>query len=508
MIPLLALLLAGTAFATDAVTDGRKLYAANRLEEARRIFAGAVRSAPGNTTARMWLAFTQLALGELEPALMNMERLEAVCAHDAEYLFAYSEASTRRARQLSEAVAALGDSSARAHQLLAYRYKARGEWRIAVKELRRAAELRPRLAGVHLDAAEILWEQQQFEEAGAELEAELRVHPSGFLANLRYGQLLLRRRSPDAVPPIETAARYQRYPEAHVLLGLAWEQRGDPERAAAVLSGGLALFPGNSDLLEARSRLWSRFPEVKNASGVWSPAPLRETAPDSPALRRALARNPRDEDALFLLSQRCADTGEKFFQRLEQEAPDSHRVWQMRGLQAESAGDLRLAETCYRKVLEKQPELAGAHFDLGLILQKLGDTESSNDEYHAELRIDPNHYLAAYELGSSLARNGDTRAGLPWLERAVHNGSSFVEAKVELARAYISLGQFRSALPLLRDAVSKAPQHPSAHFLLHRCYRALGETAEAQAQLAVHERILRNGQPTQSGMSGPQGPSH
>ena len=31
---------------------------------------------------------------------------------------------------------------------------------------------------------------------------------------------------------------------------------------------------------------------------------------------------------------------------------------------------------------------------------------------------------------------------------------------------------------------------------------------EAQAQLAVHERILRNGQPAQSGMSGPQGPSH
>ena len=260
MIPILALLLAGAAFAGDEMTEGRRLYAANRLEEARRIFAGALRLAPGDTTARLWLAFTQLALGELEPALLNLEKLEATCALDPEYLYAYSEASTRRARQLSEAVAALGDSSARAHQLLAFRYRARGEWQIAVKELRRAAELRPRQTGVHLAAAEILWEQQKFVEAGEELEAELRVDPPGFLANLRYGQLLLRTRPGDAVAPFETASRYRRYPEAYVLLGLAWERSGDPERAAAVLSGGLDVFPGNDDLAEARSRLWSRFP--------------------------------------------------------------------------------------------------------------------------------------------------------------------------------------------------------------------------------------------------------
>src|SRR5262249_5909402 len=148
MIPLLTLFLAGAAFAGDALTEGRRLYGANRFEEARRIFAGALRSAPGDTTARLWLAYTQLALGELDPALLNLEKLEAACAHDPEYLFAYSEGSTRRARELSEAVASLGDSSARAHQLLAYRYKARGEWQIALKELRRAAVLRPSLTGV------------------------------------------------------------------------------------------------------------------------------------------------------------------------------------------------------------------------------------------------------------------------------------------------------------------------------------------------------------------------
>ena len=74
-------------------------------------------------------------------------------------------------------------------------------------------------------------------------------------------------------------------------------------------------------------------------------------------------------------------------------------------------------------------------------------------------------------------------------------GPLSLEAKVELAKAYISLGEFGSALPLLRDAVSKAPEHHSAHFLLHRCYRALGNTPEAQAQLAIHQRTLRNGQP-------------
>jgi tetratricopeptide (TPR) repeat protein len=493
----LLVLLAGVVCASDHVAEGQRLYIANRLAEARQILEEAVRTAPENAEARLWLAYTELAVGELEPALRNLERIEHAFARDTEYLFAISEASTRRARELSEALASLGDSSPRAHQLLAYRYQARGEWTIAVKELERAAQLRPRIAGVHLDAAEILWEQKRYDEAGRHLEAELRVSGSDFLANLRYGQLLLRRRQPaQAAPYLETAARHQRYPEAHLLLELAWERCGELARAAAVLKGGLEAFPTDADLLEARSRLMLAHPGVYERVSSWRPVPLHEEAAlDRAAPRRALQRNPRDEDALFLLSRAYAAAGDAFFQRLEKQTPDSYRVWQIRGLQAESAADLPAAEAAYRKVLERQPALAGAHFALGLVLQKLGGERAAREEYEAELRIDPNHYLAAYELGASLAREGDARAALAWLQRAVNVHPALLDAKVELAKAYISLGDVHSALPLLRDVVARAPQHPSAHYLLSRCHRALGQTADAQAQLAIHHRILRNGGP-------------
>src|SRR4051794_4942447 len=166
----------------------RRLYAENRLAEAESALVKMLQSNPRNADAKLRLAYTRLAGGDLESALQDLERVGDTFQSDPEYLYAHSEAATRRSRELSERLSGLGEHSARTHQLLAYRYNQRGEWQIAVKELRRAAELRPGVAGVHLDAAEILWAQKQYDEAVQELRAELAINPSDFLASLRYGQ--------------------------------------------------------------------------------------------------------------------------------------------------------------------------------------------------------------------------------------------------------------------------------------------------------------------------------
>lgn len=492
MILLLTLLCAIAAGAVDAVQEGRRLYANNQFETARSVLFKAVRANPSNVKARLWLAYTYLALSDLEPALRELETLEKSCAHDPEYLFAMSEASTRRARELSERLASLGDV-ARAHQLLAYRYKLRGDWQIAIVELRRAAQLRPGLAGVHLDAAEILWDQKQYDDAAKELEMELKLSPLDFLANLRYGQHLLRtRRFQEAARYLETAARFRKYPEAHLLLAFAWERIDKPEAALAVLNSGLAAFPDNRDLSDMRARLLRKPADLKTSAALWRSQPLEETKPDLASLRSALAREPTGEDALFRLSRLYAERGEIYHRLLESAAPDSYRTWQIKGLQAESAGDLVTAESCYRKAIEKQPHLPGAHFALGLTLQKLGRMDESIQEYEAELRIDPNHYLACYELGSGLARRRDFAAGIPWLERAVKLKPAFIEAKVELAKADLESDRPTAAIPILSDVISVAPDHSSAHYLLYRAYKATGARDQAQQQLAIHQKLLRN----------------
>jgi tetratricopeptide (TPR) repeat protein len=358
MIAVAVLLFAGAANTAGSLGEVRRLYTENRLGEAETILTRILKAEPRNADARLWLAYTRLANGDLESALQIFEQLGNRFNSDPEYLFAVSEASTRRARELSEKISALGDSSARAHQLLAYRYNARGEWQITVRELHRAAELRPSLPGLHLDAAEILWQEKQYTEAAKDIAAELTISPSDFLANLRYGEWLLRsHQTHDAIPPLETAARYFRYPEAHALLAFAWREIGDADRALAVLNSGLKAFPGDRDLSQARDQLLQSSPKVKDPAAVSRTTPLKESSTHRASLRAKLARNPGDEDAIFLLSRLYAEGGDASFRALEQIAPDSYRVWQIRGLQAESAGDLAAAENCYRKVVAMHDEI-------------------------------------------------------------------------------------------------------------------------------------------------------
>jgi tetratricopeptide (TPR) repeat protein len=294
------------------------------------------------------------------------------------------------------------------------------------------------------------------------------------------------------VPHLETAARYRKYPEAWQLLAYALEKSGKRESAAAVLDGGLAVFKDNAGLREMR-------PQLPPSARAWLPPLLEEPEPDVGRLRAKLTAEPENEDALFLLSRICSERGDQFFQQLQAIAPGSFRTWQVKGLQAEYAGDYATAEECYRKVVAQQPELPGAHCALGLVLRKVGKEDEGLAEIGRELKINPDHYLAYYEMGAARLKRGEIEAALPLLERAAKLRPDFVEAKVELAKTYLELRRAREAIPLLREAIERQPRHQTAHYLLYRAYTATGAPEQARAQLAIHQKLLAEDRP-KSGM--------
>lgn len=474
------------------IQEGRQFYQEGRYDEARKSFEQAAKTDP---TARLWLAYTEVALDELEPALRKLERLEPRFGSDEEYLFAASEAYTRRARQLAEKLVALGEHSARAHQHLAHRYRAVGDSRNAMAELLRAIELRPELPGLHIEAAELLWEQKQYEEAARELQAELRLSPLDFLANLRYGQFLLRNgKYKEAIAPLSIAARYRKYPEAFELLAYAWKRLGNFAEAAAVVNGGVVLFPDDSGL---RDMLGS----LPKSEGVRSPSPLVEPRPNLARLRAALGRDPRDEEALFALSQHYSEEAQRLFEKLERLAPGSYRLLQIKGRMAESAEDFQTAESYYRQVIADHPNLPGAHFALGHVLGRQGKEEEALTELQAELRIDPRHPLAMYELGAALLKRGDVGAALPVLRQSVQLQPSFVESRTELAKALLQAKRPLEAVKALQAVVRAQPEHPTAHYLLFRAFSSTGDAAAAKQELAVHQQLMKN----RTKSRGPQG---
>jgi tetratricopeptide (TPR) repeat protein len=471
--------------------QGLALYNSNRFVEARAAFQKAVRGDPADPQARFWLACTYMALDDQESALRRFEPLDKSLGRDPEYLYFISETYTRAARRLANTLVSLGEV-ARAHQHLAHRYVNAGDWKTAVDELRVAATLRPNVPGLHLEAAQLLWEQKEYDQAAKELEAELAVAPQDFLTNLRYGQYLLRKgRFADAVAPLEIAVRYRKIPEAVLLLAFDFEQMHKPERALAAFNGDLNIFPSNPDIVQMRAELTARYPELRTSKAAFLSPPLIVKVRTTASLRATLDRDPKNEDALYLLSELYDERGAESFERLERIAPDSVRVLQIRGLDAEALGDLKGAEVCYRKVIEKEPRIPGGHYALGHLLRRVGKEAEARLEFERELEIDPYHHLAYFELGAMRLAGGDAQAALPMLEKAVKLRPALADPKVELGKAYLQLKRPADAIPLLKAAIAKEPEHPTAHYLLSRACLMTGATEEGRREVAIHQEIVR-----------------
>lgn len=472
--------------AAGLLEQGEQLYRQHKFEQARTVFQRVVKQEPSLLRGRLWLGYSELALGNFEAAIRTLEPLEKTFASNYEFLFYLSEAYTRQARELSNRIAELGDQSARAHQLLAYRYRAEGDVRNAESELRRAIELRPDIAGLNLDLGNLLWEQQRHDEAAQAMVAELKIQPNDFMANLRYGQYLLLQWQPEkARGPLEIAARHKAYPEAFQLLAYAHQKFGDLRQARAVLNAGVRLFPREEGLSEMKAQLNA------GSAEAWNFEPLRSRPPAVSELRAKLAAGSSGEDDLFLLSQHYSERGQMLAERLQRIGPNSYRTLQLKGLSAEYAGKWAEAEAFYRQALKARPDLPGAHSALGLVLLAQGRDTEAAQELRAELALDPKNHLALFQLGTWLLKKGEVAEAVQTLNAAHDLRPDFGPGLLELGRALLQARQPADAAKHLEQLVAKESNHPSAHFVLYRVYLLIGAKDKAASHLRIHQSLLQ-----------------
>src|SRR5579863_3329829 len=69
------------------------------------------------------------------------------------------------------------------------------------------------------------------------------------------------------------------------------------------------------------------------------------------------------------------------------------------GLQALHSNNVVGAKDGFQKAVDKDPKLAVAHFDLGLLDEQAGDLGATESEYKAALEADPDHLSAILNLG-------------------------------------------------------------------------------------------------------------
>ncbi|MCE5267044.1 MAG: tetratricopeptide repeat protein [Planctomycetaceae bacterium] len=143
--------------------------------------------------------------------------------------------------------------------------------------------------------------------------------------------------------------------------------------------------------------------------------------------------------------------------------------------------DYRDASTIWEDAVQKCPQNARAHHNLGVAYENLGLIEDALDCYDAAIKLNAAHAVSHRNLGRILAKNGKIEVGLDHLKKAVTLAPDDAEAHCNLSVALASSGRIDAAIYHLRAAVRLSPRCADTHNALGLLLLQRGEADEAIA---------------------------
>jgi len=221
------------------------------------------------------------------------------------------------------------------------------------------------------------------------------------------------------------------------LLGLLSES-GDLNRASDIVDKLLKLYPNNTDLLYAAHRVY------------------------------------------LLLANRA-------FLNLAYVAPDSARMYQVWGDRMKLMGDTRGAAVAYRKAIERDPKLSGAHLALGDVLsvsRSATDRAAAEIEYQRALQVDPSDARAESKLGDLALQRSDLRGAEEHYRRALQFQPDDPDANEGLGDVLMESQSYNEARHYLNRAIQLDPTNGVAHYHLSQTSKKLGDNDAAKREMA------------------------
>jgi tetratricopeptide (TPR) repeat protein len=215
------------------------------------------------------------------------------------------------------------------------------------------------------------------------------------------------------------------------------------------------------------------------------------------ALRKVLASDPKNIDALYYLSLIARELSHREYERLFSIAPDSDRVHQLLGEAALAAENKSEAEEEFQKALKANPH----SIEVSTELAELKRSQSKFDEaivyYTQAEKIGPLNYEIAYGLGACYTYKQEYPQAIQWLRKAAALAPDSAAGRFALGNALFQNGQLEAAIPELNVSLRLEPRMKQAYFLLGRAYSKLGRQKEAKAALQKLDELNRSEMPGQ-----------
>jgi tetratricopeptide (TPR) repeat protein len=335
----------------------------------------------------------------------------------------------------------------------------------------------------HFERAQAALAAGQYDVAAGEFEAILKLDPARAEALANLGTVYYAQsKYAEAAQAFRKALRLKpTLKGAEAFLGMSEARLGNIKEALPLLEKGFRNPLSDQWKLESGLLLAGAYQREGESSRVQEVIAT---------LERDFPKNP---EVLYLAYRIHSAMGARAVANLVKAAPESARLRQITAELLEIEGDFAGAIVQYRKALEIEPKLPGAHRALGVaLMNNVNDTSSrleAQREFEQELAANPGDTLSEYQLGELMWLANRPAAALGHLQRAVELQPHFPDALIALGKVLVSTGKLEEAVPLLEKAVALDPSSEVARYRLAQAFQKAGNRERAERELAEFRRL-------------------
>lgn len=319
----------------------------------------------------------------------------------------------------------------------------------AAAELRAVLVLDPENADALVNLGVIAFFQRDCPVASRDFQRALAVRPVIPEAKALWGICELRSGNRDGSTLLRSAYPDLKDKKLRVDVGLAladfYYQRGDLERASALVESLVKLDPDNVNVLYVAQKVY-------------------------------------------------ADLSDEIVNKLAVEAPSSARMQEVIAERLINDGNVQAAIEHYREALTIDPHLAGLHFELAeAILQLHSASEQARKEAEDEIErarsMEGDNAGIECQLGRIALLQSELVEAYDHYRHAFQMNPGSSEAQLGLGSVLMKMQKPQAALKYLRLAAASDPLNSDAHYELAIDYRDLQMTTQAEKEMQLFQEI-------------------
>jgi Tfp pilus assembly protein PilF len=211
-------------------------------------------------------------------------------------------------------------------------------------------------------------------------------------------------------------------------------------------------------------------------------------------MRSLVDLDPDNVEILYMAQRVYSELADDTLNKLAILAPASARMQQVIAERLINAGDLKGGAEHYRKALEINPRLTGAHYELAetIFESSPNDAQAQADaekELEIAVKSDGDNARTECVFARIASKRSDLDAAYAHYSRAFALNPGETEAQIGLGRLLATMDKPQEAAKYLRMAVQSDPLNGEAHYRLASVSRTLGLKDEAAKEFRLFQEI-------------------